>query len=261
MIASKLLLLGAITTTSLVIIDYITEPRLEDFAAQNTPALEQQENMSDSTYVPAQQPVQGTPAVQGISQQVDLVDCEFPYSGTIPMEESKCTKMTDCEIAPGKWQAVFLNDCEALHRNQGVLVATETNTPDAGPVKCKIEDKISEYSSQEACSKAQKEWHQAYLAELQEYSVNLRSAFENDPLTNEEPCEFYDVAIKQWRTEIMSTYSCKIALEAALSGLQAVNNLNEVGSSVDLQPLPKVSIPTVRECDKWGLNGTCNEWK
>lgn len=60
-----------------------------------------------------------TPAAAKNTTSSDpIVNCPFQHTGTLRVTQSKCNAMTDCEVSPGKWQAVFKTDCDALLKNQ-----------------------------------------------------------------------------------------------------------------------------------------------
>jgi len=44
----------------------------------------------------------------------NIIECRFPYSGTIMVTREKCNAMIDCEVEIGKWQAVYKSDCDKL---------------------------------------------------------------------------------------------------------------------------------------------------
>ena len=55
--------------------------------------------------------------------------CDFQYSGRVEVPLGQCSQMTDCEIDHGKFQAVFISDCDALHAKQAkTLTATPVHT-------------------------------------------------------------------------------------------------------------------------------------
>lgn len=64
-----------------------------------------------------------TAKVKPVSDPV--IQCNFPHSGTLSLPQSKCHKMTDCEIESGKWQAVYQSDCDALHETQASEVTSK----------------------------------------------------------------------------------------------------------------------------------------
>ncbi|TSC72741.1 MAG: hypothetical protein G01um101438_458 [Parcubacteria group bacterium Gr01-1014_38] len=104
------------------------------------------------------------PAVRAASGEKDpIVDCQFPHSGPIPMRESKCAKMTDCEVESGKWQAVWVTDCERLYgklaapsatpeRKRVLFHVTEAHT--SGIHSC-YEDRVNELTRFESRLKTQ----------------------------------------------------------------------------------------------------------
>jgi hypothetical protein len=79
-----------------------------------------------------------TKPVQKVVNSDPIVSCQFPHTGTIAMPESKCDKMTDCEVSPGKWQAVWKKDCEALDKNQKTTDTTTSTAKSVSTTRKKV---------------------------------------------------------------------------------------------------------------------------
>lgn len=143
--------------------------------APQTTGTPQSTPISTPTTIPSISPeVMGISAQkQDTTTQVDpIINCDFPKSGPIEMKSSKCDLMTDCELEPGKWQAVYQTDCDALHKNQLKALASEnTTSPTTSPtpenlIYCSFKDGAGNYHTfnqvtEEDCSAYKSIWSTA----------------------------------------------------------------------------------------------------